>query len=286
MRTVIINSIHSDSVRFIRDAKPGIVISFDAHPDLGHWSNPEVVDSIFKLEIPQRIKSALLRTSIQVSLRVVLPESEIISVVPEACVITDFNWNIFLRSFSGNKSEVEFTKSRAIFEWKKKLNNLSIIGHLSPPNTLGLLLERIKGKTVVIDIDADYLFELTQECHTPAGFSDLPVPVYGMPQDNLGSEKSILGFIAKVKPELITLSEITSKALGSAYSNSNRFILSLENSNYSICKGIIYKDGEFDELAKIKGGFDSFYIKQSKLKIYKDFLEPYLDFFESIGLKT
>ena len=94
MQSIIVNSIYSDSIGFIEELEPEIVISFDAHPDLGHWNNRQVVTSILSLDIPQKIKSALFRTSIQVLLRVMLPESKIISVVPEACVITDFNWQI------------------------------------------------------------------------------------------------------------------------------------------------------------------------------------------------
>jgi len=56
---VVMNSIHADSVNFIEKAKPQTLISVDAHPDLGHWNNLEIVKSIVKLKIPQKIKSPL-----------------------------------------------------------------------------------------------------------------------------------------------------------------------------------------------------------------------------------
>ena len=123
----IINSIHSDSVPFIADVMPEMIVSFDAHPDLGHWDNVETVKSILKLKIPQKIKSSLFRTSIQVLLRVLNPNSEIISVVPEACIITDYNWNFLLKSFTRTQPKRRrFTKQVAISDWRRKLTKLSI----------------------------------------------------------------------------------------------------------------------------------------------------------------
>lgn len=202
----IVSSIHSDSIGFIENAKPQIVLSFDAHPDLGHWNNLEIVRSVVKLKIPQKIKSALFRTSVQVLLRIALPQSLIISVVPEACVISDFNWNFTLKAFAGiDTRRKRFTKTVAISDWRKKLANLSINGYTCPPKPLRSLISFTKNRSSVFDMDVDYLFELTKSCYTPAGFSDAPIPMTGMPQDNLGSVEDIVGFVSLVKPKLVTV---------------------------------------------------------------------------------
>jgi len=196
----IINSIHSDSIPFIGEYMPKMIISFDAHPDLGHWDNVETVRSILKLKIPQKMKSSFFRTSIQTLLTVLMPRSEILSVVPEACVVTDYNWNLFLKAFAGIKSKRRrFTKQVAVSDWRRKLSKLSIKGHMCPPDNLEPLLHLIRDRSLAVDIDADYIFELTESCNTPAGFSDIPIPITGMPKDNLGSIIEVLNFIIKTR---------------------------------------------------------------------------------------
>lgn len=281
---VVISSIHSDSINLIEKAAPQTVISFDAHPDLGHWNNLEIVRSIVKLEIPQEMKSALFRTSIQVLLRIALPQCLVISVVPEACVITDFNWNLFLKAIAGIPTRRKrFTKKVAILDWRRKLATLSIKGYMCPPRTLKPLLPFTENKSFTMDIDADYLFELTKTCFTPAGFSDTPIPVDSMPQDNLGSIKEILDFISLAKPKLVTISEIRSKPL-----NSNRdvlnFLKSLKNLGYNIEEGILYSNEEVADLKKIKADFESFYTKTAKSGSREEFFKAHLNFFRNKGL--
>ena len=281
----VISSIHSDSVNFIEKAKPQKVVSFDAHPDLGHWNNLETVRSIVKLKIPQKIKSALFRTSIQVLLRIALPQSPIVSVVPEACVITDFNWILTQRVLAGiGTKRKKFSKKIAISDWRKKLAKLSIKGYTCPPNTLKSLLPFTKGTSLALDIDADYLFELTRSCYTPAGFSDMPIPITGMPRDNLGSIKDVLSFVSSAKPKLITISEIRSGPLKSNNLDVMNFLNSLRNLGYVIEEGVLYSDDEVKELKKIKADFESFYINRAKLEPSYEFSQAYLDFFRHIGL--
>lgn len=280
---VITSSIHADSINFVEKAEPQAVISFDAHPDLGHWNNLEVAKSVVKLEIPQKIKSSLFRTSIQVLLRIALPQSLIISVVPEACVITDFNWNLLLKSLAYITTKRErFTKKVAISDWRRKLSKLSIKGYMSPPKTLDALLSFTRNKSLALDIDADYLFELTKSCFTPAAFSDTPIYITGMPQDNLGSVKEILGFISLAKPKLVTISEIRSENLNSNNIDVTNFLNSLRNLGYVIEDGMLYSNEEVKELKKIKADFDSHYISTAKSGSSHEFFKAYLEFFESI----
>ena len=285
MMKVVISSIHPDSINFIEKAKPQKLISFDAHPDLGHWSNLEIVRSIAKLKIPQKVKSALFRTSIQVLLRIALPQSPIVSVVPEACVITDFNWVLTQRVLAGiGTKRKKFTQKIAISDWRKKLAKLSIKGYTCPPNSLKSLLPFTKGTSLALDIDADYLFELTRSCYTPAGFSDMPIPITGMPQDNLGSIRDILGFISLVRPKLITISEIRSGPLNSNNRDVVNFLNSLRTLGYVIEDGVLHSDDEVKDLKKIKADFDSFYISRAKSGSSHEFLKAYLDFFKHMGL--
>lgn len=275
----IINSIHSDSVPFMVEFMPKMIISFDAHPDLGHWDNVETVKSILKLKIPQKIKSSFFRTSIQVLLRVFNPSSEIISVVPEACIITEYNWNFFLKAFTGTKSKRRrFTKQVAISDWRRKLAKLSIKGYMSPPNDLEYLLPLIKGRSLAVDIDADYIFELTKICNTPAGFSDTPIPVKGMPENNLGSINDVLNFISLSKPELVTISEISYQAL-KLNNIVHNFFNTLKKIGYTIEEGILYNKKEYKDVMKIKGDFDSYYMKKAESGSSNEFYQSYIDYY-------
>lgn len=286
-KKVIVNSLHSDSIGFIKKSRPQTVVSFDAHPDLGHWNHLEVVKSVIELKIPQRVKSALFRTSIQVLLRIALPQSSIVSVVPEACVITDFNWRLTLNAIAGvaRPRVKRFTKEVAISDWKEKLASLLIKGYTSPPNRLQFLLPSVKNGPLALDIDADYLFELTRSCYTPAAFSDAPIYVDGYPRDNLGAISDILSFISLAKPELVTISEIRSEHLKSNV-DVKGFLDSLRTLSFIIEDGVFYDDDEVKELWRTKANFDKFYRSKTTSSSSNDFFKAYLDFFSYIGLDT
>jgi len=285
MKRVIINSLHSDSINYVKKVNPETVISFDAHPDLGHWKNIEVVKSIMELEIPEKAKSGLFRASTQALLRASLPQARIFSVVPEACVITDFNWGLLQDVMSGIGTQRQtFTKCIAISTWKKKLARLSIEGCMIPPITAESLLPITKGQALVFDIDLDYLFELTNNCHNPVGFMDTPVPTYGSPQDNLGSTQDVLRIISAAKPELVTLSEITYKCLKSKNTHWSSFIRQLKKLGYGIEDGTIHTDTETRQILGINGDFNKFYTHRVNCEGTDDFLKAYIDFFNSLGL--
>jgi hypothetical protein len=285
MKRVVINSLHSDSINYVKKANPETVISFDAHPDLGHWKNIEVVKSIMELEIPEKAKSGLFRASTQALLRASLPQARIVSVVPEACVITDFNWRLLQDGMSGIGTKRQtFTKYMAISTWKKKLARLSIEGRTVPPTSIVSLLPIAKGNPLVFDIDADYLYELTDYCQTSAGFSDTPVPTYGMPRDNLGSIQDVQRIISLAKPELVTLSEITYKCLKSKNRQWSHFLAQLERIGYDVEWGSIYTDVESKEILSINGDFWKFYSHRTNSKEPDDLLKAYLDFFSNKGV--
>ena len=280
----IINSLHSDSIPFIGEYRPEMIISLDAHPDLGHWNNVETVRSILKLRIPQKMKSSFFRTSIQTLLTVLIPRSEILSVVPEACVITEYNWNFFLKAFAGIKSKRRrFTKQVAISDWRRKLAKLSIKGYMSPPDNLEPLLHLIGNKSLAVDIDADYIFELTRSCNTPAGFSDTPIPITGMPQDNLGSIIEVLNFLSLSKPMLVTISELSYQAIKSNDIFHN-FCNSLKKMGYNIEEGVLYSEEDFRDVMRIKANFDSFTMKNAESKSSNDFYKSYIAFLKNIGI--
>ena len=284
MKKAIINSLHSDSIRYIRKAFPETVISFDAHPDLGHWKNIGVVKSILQLKISEKVKTGLFRGSVQALLRATLPRARIYSVVPEACVITDFNWDLLQNSLMGGNAERKrFTKHLAISTWKEKLATLKIEGCTIPPNNIESLLPKAKGNSLVFDIDVDYIFELTDECHTPAGFMDTPVPTYGMPKDNLGSITNVLGIINAAKPDLVTLSEITNKCLKSKNKNWSQLKGQLKRLGYDVKDGIVYSDSEVKQVLGINGDFFNFYSKRNNLEGPEDFLRAYKEFFDGLG---
>jgi hypothetical protein len=285
MKKVVISSLHSDSIRYLRKINPETVISFDAHPDLGHWNNVSIVKSILELQIREKVKSGLFRASIQALLRVCLPQARIFSVVPEACVITDFNWDLFLNGLMGGRPRRQtFTKHLAISTWKQKLATLMIEGCMIPPSPIKSLLPVAKGDPLVFDIDVDYLFELTKECQNPAGFTDAPVPIYGTPRGNLGSASDVLRVIADARPDLITLSEITFKCLESSNKNWSHFLSQLKKLDYDIENGIVYSDAESRQVLRVSGDFSEFYTHRTNCKGQADFLQAYLEFFESLGL--
>src|SRR5271157_399676 len=284
MKKAVISSLHSDSIRYVRRMSPETVVSFDAHPDLGHWKNVGVVKSILELKIREKVKSGLFRASIQALLRVSLPQARIFSVVPEACVITDFNSGLFYNSLMGGSTKQTFTRHFAISSWKEKLATLRIEGCAIPPGSIESLLLVAKGSPLVFDIDIDYLFELTKECQNPAWFSDLPVPTYGTPKENLGSISGVLSIITAAKPDLVTLSEITFKCLESGNRNWSDFLSQLKKLGYNIKEGIVYSDAASKQLLRISGDFEKFYTHKTNCEGTTDFLQAYLEFFEAFGL--
>ena len=79
-------------------------------------------NAFLKMEVTLRSKGGLFRASTQALLRASLPQARIFSVVPEACVITDFNWGLLQDVMSGIGTQRQtFTKCIAISTWKKKL---------------------------------------------------------------------------------------------------------------------------------------------------------------------
>jgi len=285
-KTVVINSVHTDSVSCIKRVCPQTIITFDAHPDFFHWKNLDTIAAVSQLPIPEKVKTSLFRASIMALLRASFPQSQLISVVPEACIITNFNWELQQKSWLGiNTRRKRYRKGDAISWWNERLRTLSIEGVTVPPKPVESLISIAEGKPLVFDIDADYLFELTRECHTPAAFTDVPIPVDGMPQENMGSTRDILQLISLEKPELVTLSELTYCCIEARNEHLMHFLDSLEKIGYKIEKGTFYNDDAFREILEIKSSFDNYCYHRPYSEAADDFLRAYLDFFESKGIK-
>ena len=112
-------------------------------------------------------------------------------------------------------------------------------GYPSPPSDLGGL--RLIGARVAFDIDVDYMMETTNKCYDHASFIDIPIHI-GLPRG--GSMDAVLSLAEKVKPFLITVSEVKQEYLKDLKSRTSRFPESLKELDYDITFGCLWSDRE------------------------------------------
>jgi hypothetical protein len=98
----------------------------------------------------------------------------------------------------------------------------------------------------------------------------------------LGSERKIFPELVENKP--VTLSEIASKCLELRNKNWLHFTDQLRRFGYCVEKGIIFSDSEVKEILRIIGDFLKFYSNRGNCVGSDEFLNAYLEFFDSLCL--
>lgn len=132
--------------------------------------------------------------------------SRVIIVVPMTSLFGEGVANI---EKIGEKSGLQIMLQEMIDMHLKLLQELNIDTFVSPPENLKKLVREVKGKSVAVDLDVDYLEDFQEDCYTcaPRVFPEagLHIPEHAL---KLGSMWQFLKFIKRVKPQLITISEL------------------------------------------------------------------------------
>jgi len=234
MKKVIVSSFHSGSILALHE-KPydfDCVVSFDSHVDtrLGGYRE-EVVNEISG-NLPLQLVAG--RAAAHVMFRNTFKNlNEFILVISKSCFESDTAWindgigkRVTDSSFHGidPQKEKEFLKMM----WKIDIVNC-------PPKDPLSIKNLVKGKNPLFDIDVDYFGEMQNECYTP---------MKGSQKYDLGNLERTIKLIKKTKPNIITLSEATVKALDNPNSKTNYLLEKLKDFGYDRENFFIFDDDE------------------------------------------
>jgi hypothetical protein len=239
-RHVIIHSFHSQVHRTLDqlDFDVETVVAFDAHLDIS--LPPKEVLAL----IPENIRLAANRVCAHTLIRRVfgelpifrkvygLPEEparDMYLVAPKcglrAHIFEVAKIELPRVRINGSISSNEFRRLK-----KGLLEHISLVLGIkvftSPPKDLGKLIKIVKNaKDALVDLDIDYLTEMQTECYTA---------LKGAKLGELGRMQQVLRFFRKIKPSIVTISEVKVEAIKDPKSNFSMFVNSLEAMGYEI----------------------------------------------------
>ena len=214
------------------------VVAFDAHLDIS--LPPKEVLAL----VPENIRLAANRVSAHTLIRRVFgelpmfrkiyglpdwPSLDMFLVVPKcglrAHIFEVAKIELPEVRINGSISSNEFKRLK-----KGLLEHISLVLGIkvftSPPKDLGKLIKMVRNaKNVLVDLDIDYLTEMQNECYTA---------LKGAKLAELGRMQQVLGFFRKIKPSIVTISEVKVKAFNDPQSNFSKFVNSLEAMGYEI----------------------------------------------------
>jgi hypothetical protein len=236
----IIHSIHSQVPETVSGLgqRPDAIVSLDSHLDVSLGGD----DSIY----PRDLRIIAARTGAHSALRHLtggLPAlkgpprgdaPEVIVVIPEAML-------------ARHATDIESRLPRSLRISDQGESISSAVGFLaetmgieiypSPPRALQGLVRRMERTgSWLLDVDVDYMLEMQKEVYTR-----IINPGPGV----LQSMSSVVEFIRRSKPEVITISEAKVKAIRDAKSNFSAFIGELRAAGYQIEeRGVFADDAE------------------------------------------
>jgi hypothetical protein len=248
-KRAIIHSFHSEVPETLRSISldPDLIIALDSHLDvfLPLKSN---VDAF-----PDWIRSAATRATVHAVIRRMFGDfplmlkaqgldtsniPRMLLVTPKSCLNTHIvdNMERMTDLIIGGAvtSEQIGDPSEAVINYLSE--ELGIEPYPSPPKNLMKLTEIAKSASYpLFDIDIDYFQDMQDECYTPVGNAQ---------PGQLGYSAQALRFIQKIKPEIITISEVKVEAVKRSDSKFSNFITSLKRQGYSITYKLKFKDDE------------------------------------------
>ena len=170
---VIVSSFHSSSVDYIEDHDPDVIISLDSHPDTFLFGLTGKLMEVAE-RMPKKLRDAVLRPSTHALMRRRMPDAEIFFVTPLTCLISN-TLGLYQRAdkilgyHEIIDESVEITPRHATEIQKLFIEKvLKMKLYTSPPNSLKKLVDEVRGQSVVIDIDVDYMADGQGECYTMA----------------------------------------------------------------------------------------------------------------------
>jgi len=219
----VISSFHPCSYFFLKDWHPNTVLSFDSHID-ANLGGFRILETIERNKI---LECVLTRAATHFMMAKEF--SNVIVAIPEIALkfdasITDEMIRESLVGFRKEGIEKTIVRKKEIL---KKLCGLKIIE--SPPKK-PLEFSELLTEDCVIDIDIDYFTDMQSECYTRA-----------VEQKNaeLGKVEDVLKLIEKIKPEVITISEMKVSVLEDPNSKTRFFLKKLEDIEYKIEKNFV-----------------------------------------------
>lgn len=246
------NSFHSSSIEYIDEHLPDTVVSFDAHLDTFFFGmTNKLLDAID--DMPKKLRDAILRPSTHAMMRRIMPDTEIVLVIPWSSV-----WSNSVGKFKkalkaagleeGDSAPKDAVKYQIMFI--KKILKMDL--YTSPPANLKALAEGVKARSLVIDVDVDYMTEFQGECYTLAP----RLEIEDTEATKLSSIDKVIKFIRLAKPELITISEIKLETLRKTNSAAERFLRRLMAVRYKVEYGdLVSSDDEAYTLIKAHEDF-------------------------------
>jgi len=236
MKKVIVSSFHSCSVFALIDESPDFdtIISFDSHMDARIAGYRDAIVSEIKDDLPARFTAGRAAAHVMFTNTFKNNLEKFVVVISKRCFESDISWlrNMHFqklersgKDFSSEKFETEGSLSKNLkmyIDFLKGVYNIDVI--TSPPkDPLTEIKRLVSGKNPIFDIDVDYFAEMQTECYTP---------MKGAEKFELGNLERVLKLIKKVKPNIITVSEATVKALKDNNSKTNYLLKKLESIGY------------------------------------------------------
>ena len=201
-------------------------------------------------------------------MRRMLPDAEIILVVPETCLWSGAAgmMKLLAEVGPGEIQKIKFSSKVAVEAEEfivKELLKMEL--HKSPPESLMRLADKVRGRNVIVDLDVDYMDEFQNECYTRAP----ALAIEGERIMELGSMNRVLKLIRLTKPGLITLSEVKLGSIKRDNSSINRLLQMLGGLGYAVEYGdLLSSDEEAYGLIKAHEDFE----KKRAMKINLKYL--------------
>jgi len=235
-KKVIISSFHSGSYFALTklDYSPDVILSFDSHLDFG-VGGVEFLNKFPKLKKKDGLKYTYTRNAVHLLMKkwfeglseFVIFHSE--DAMKDTATISDI---LFKEKVGRGFRQYPIQKRiEQLKDVHKKVWGVQIVE--SPPTNL-LEFTDFDGN-VLIDIDIDYFSDMQTECYSYEITKSLI---------NGGKSDDVLLLIEKIKPELITISEVKTSALGNESSKINFFLKRLEGMGYEIERFFVFNTDE------------------------------------------
>jgi len=246
-RRVVLNSWHSQALQIISDAVRedfyGVLLSVDGHLDM-HIATQDRLD----LLPTELLKLVEMRSAAHFEIRRItggvpllqeaadhgeekVSQSKMFVAVPIGQVAAQAKKLLEYRLPDSKDTLLDTAMSVVAFHEKY----LGVHIHPSPPHRLAELLPLMKYDDVLLDVDVDYFYEMQHECYSPLANAS---------SEDLGHVAPMLHLIKKVRPLLITISEMTFEAFANPSSTINSMLDWLRRRGYSIERGNIFSSDE------------------------------------------
>jgi hypothetical protein len=262
-KRVFLHSWHSQSVHTIAEALDedlfGVLLSVDSHLDI-HFVSTRWIE-LFPTEL---LKLAATRSAAHFQIRYVLSRgtfpwlphaddaqeefseptmflaapfgifANMLSSVFDRLDVRE--WNQIIQRAEKHDPLIRPMPMQSVNDTMALLQEMRIQPHLSPPRTLMELTSHVNFEDVIFDIDVDYFRETQAECYSPIQNPDAG--------EGVGHLAAMMQLIRKVKPPLITISEMSVAALKNPTSMVTRFIRWLEKRGYQIERDGVFAEDE------------------------------------------